>query len=470
MTSTALPDYEQVEVYLNGAWVDLSAYVRTTRQPLSAPAGRQTTLEQVDPSRLSVMVDDRDRRFTCGNTSSPYYPYWDQGAPIRWRTTIAGTTIGNFRGVIEMPQAVMSYAEVDDDDDADMYCVLTAVDRLTQMDRAPSFVSTLTEHIRYAGGDTLRGYWTLLDAATTFGNLGSTAQPAAREVLGSTSSILITGGAKAIVPNGAPMILADDVAPALLTPGTGVDGTTLASAVDLRVRGLTNIDLAAGDVTTVIGWYHHLPLEVPTGVGLMSFQDLGRFLAVSTNAAGLIHVTAFNTTTALFDASFDGRNLPTEAWVPIGLRYGWDTALIELWVGRDVYTGTLTGTVAGPNAINADLQIASLFPGGVGHYQICTGPAAAYTHDMFLAQYEMAQFGLDRQPVHERIATIGRYAGLTDAEMNLERSPTLMPAARLAGQRPGALMRTAAGADTGPLFTNGDGELVFQTRLHRYNV
>jgi hypothetical protein len=129
---------------------------------------------------------------------------------------------------------------------------------------------------------------------------------------------------------------------------------------------------------------------------------------------------------------------------------------------------TLSGTYATPPLYITGLSCFAL--GSVAHMQMYIGAPADFTHDDFLAQRVVGLFGLEGQKVHERIRTVANYAGVADAELNLQRSSTVMPQARLAGVRPGAAMRTAAAADTGPLFTNGDGELVFQSRRHRYNV
>lgn len=458
-----IPEYEQLEVYLNGQWVDLSDRVQTNLQQLEAPAGRQTTLEEIQPSRLAAMLSDSDRWLTCGNPTSPYYPHWDQGAPIRWRTTIAGGTVGNFRGVLEMPQSVISFAELDDDDDAGIYCSITAVDRLTQLDRAPAFLSTLAEHVRYHGGSSLAVFLpmnessgrTLSDPRQAFSlvegsNYFSGSTPAEFHPL-------VRYGAATPPP-------ADQLAGVIYDPVT--DATT-ATVVWAEHSGDLPAPLVvdSGNTVVVACWVNFqragadgqlISLNGPGGCYMELGVDgtLGTWRASVEDFSGLVGPTT-------------GQAYNVDAWRLVALRLTEPSGVVEFWNhGADPVVSTIAGATSSQLT---SLTILGQAMVAMELLQVYFG-AGVYTREMHLAQVRAGFTGLDRQSVDDRIRTVARYAGVTDAELDLEVSPTVMPTTALAGLRPGAVMRAAAAADTGPLFSNGDGEIVFQSRTHRYNV
>lgn len=50
--------------------------------PIVGTVGRSTELSQIDPSQLGLVLDDRDGRYTPGNTRSPLSPDWADGVQI----------------------------------------------------------------------------------------------------------------------------------------------------------------------------------------------------------------------------------------------------------------------------------------------------------------------------------------------------------------------------------------------------
>ena len=77
----AQPIQIQVEIYVNGAWVDITTRGRgascTIRQ------GRSANAIQAEGSRLDLEVGNPDGYLTEGNAMSPWYPYIGRGCPIR---------------------------------------------------------------------------------------------------------------------------------------------------------------------------------------------------------------------------------------------------------------------------------------------------------------------------------------------------------------------------------------------------
>lgn len=63
--------------------------------------GRQHELAVVEPGRIDIALDNRDRRFDPSNTSSPYSPNVLPMKEIQVQATWSGTTYGLFTGYVE---------------------------------------------------------------------------------------------------------------------------------------------------------------------------------------------------------------------------------------------------------------------------------------------------------------------------------------------------------------------------------
>ena len=122
-------------------WQDITTFVRTEDNPLRITRGRQSELDQVQPSQLTCDLDNTDNRFTFGYTGGPYGSTWTPARKVRYSETIAGRTFVHFTGWIEFPDIndwrPIGYQTVQ----------LTCTDRLTRLSRGRQFVSTLAEHI-----------------------------------------------------------------------------------------------------------------------------------------------------------------------------------------------------------------------------------------------------------------------------------------------------------------------------------
>ena len=96
--SSAAPDADPV-------WVDITPWVRTTGRggPIDIARGAQTVLQTFEPARMTLVLDNADSRFTSGNTTSPYYPWWKEHRRVRVRETVGSKTFDLFTGYVEMP-------------------------------------------------------------------------------------------------------------------------------------------------------------------------------------------------------------------------------------------------------------------------------------------------------------------------------------------------------------------------------
>ena len=73
-----------VEILINGTFRDISPYVYQ-RDGINITGGSQdkTPHEKAQPSQATFTLDNRDFRFTPGNTGSPYYPYLKRNVQVR---------------------------------------------------------------------------------------------------------------------------------------------------------------------------------------------------------------------------------------------------------------------------------------------------------------------------------------------------------------------------------------------------
>jgi hypothetical protein len=84
------------------SWTDVSAYVEAAGDggPISITRGRSDELSEIQPSVLSLTLDNRDGRFTAGYTGGAYYPNVKLGRRIRVTETWSATTYYRFDGYI----------------------------------------------------------------------------------------------------------------------------------------------------------------------------------------------------------------------------------------------------------------------------------------------------------------------------------------------------------------------------------
>ncbi|OLE22375.1 MAG: hypothetical protein AUG49_19355 [Catenulispora sp. 13_1_20CM_3_70_7] len=444
------------------SWQDITAFALA---PFGAPIHPQTGIPLMgsgaQAATMAVVLDNRDHRFTFGNASSPLSPNWKPGRRIRCYEVIGNRRFDVFSGYIQPP-------ETDDwaESGADQYMTLTAVDRLGRLGTARTMISTLAEHIIYNGGSSLVAYWSLLDPVGSFGaaNFGT------RETLGQQNPLVgsFVGPPGGLYAPGAGSTLAgDDKQGTLFAPSLNADGT-LANYIYLYGTLSSPIAQASGDTITLAYWATMtdtvrdlvIPAEL---IGHVSMQLM---LDRSGGVSGTWAVDAFA----------NGGSVSIPAMAPanqtqmlIALRMTLPSGLVELWRHTDpIVSGTTSGSP--PSSATWDqVWVGSGFNGTISHVQIYVGPGA-YTRSMHLAQAAAGYTGLYGQTTGQRIVTLAQYAGIPAAELsNVDPGIAPMQKATLTGQSPLAEMRVAETTEQGRLRTNGQGLLVFDSRLRRYN-
>lgn len=82
MTFPATPLPMGVELYIDGAWTDITSYVYS-RDAIDIRRGKSSESGTSDPSSMTLTLDNRDGRWSPRNPSSPYYGKIGRNTPIR---------------------------------------------------------------------------------------------------------------------------------------------------------------------------------------------------------------------------------------------------------------------------------------------------------------------------------------------------------------------------------------------------
>lgn len=447
-------------------WVDITGWglPRGNGAPIEIYTGRQDETSQSQPSRMSLALNNADNRFTPHNPLSPYYPWWEQGRRIRVRETMGPFTFDLFDGYIEMPQVVIRPP-----DDVDNVVTLTAVDRLGRLERARTFVSVLGEHILFHGRSSLVAYFPMNESSGPAvrdrkGRASLTETYAAFQSAGAADSQdgLLSYAAADPLPG-------DDLRGVVYSPVLGGSGEW---NVLVSHRGaLPSFTVSTGESVAVAFWIKWTP-GVNAGssdlVTLTVPELPGGFLRVRKGPGAVVAYDVSALDDAVNSGSFASSALPSGSWQLVTVRMTMGTGLCELWVADRTNDSAMMSPAT--SATFSQLDVGFGCTAAIEHLQVYAG-TGAFTYEDHLAQCQVGLLGLDRQRVDERIRTILHYAGtgVTDAQMQLEVSPTVMPQARWAGRAPMDLVREAVASDGGVIFTDGP-EIVFQSRKHRYNV
>lgn len=421
--------------------------------------GRPSERQSAEPGNLSLVLNNADHRFTPGNTSSPYYPYWKQARRIRVRETIGYRSFTHFTGWLELPD-IADWAE-----SGDQTIIVTAVDRMTRLERSRTFITTLAEHILYTGGAALKGFWSLSDpagsstAAEATGGLGSlsleghTLGTAASPTSGLVTFAAVTG------PSG------DDGSYVRFDPIV-VTATTVFSA-RLVLRDLGAISMTSNDYVTIAAW-QMLSATYTGSYQTLLLRDNAGVNSLQIGYSSSDTCWQLVATTAAGPAVVNGPTPTFGGWQLVAARINNITGAVDFWVDSE----TATGSTGGASTGTMDIVIVDNGspPQAAGHLQIYAGASAVFDRITFDAQRRAANTGLAGQTTGQRVATLAAYAGVPSGELVLDAGTAAMGHATLAGTHAIDGMRVAETTEQGVLLAAGSGRLVFQDRGRRYNL
>lgn len=451
------------------AYVDMTSRVDVVAQPIVINRGRPTERGAIEPSTATFALSNHDHAFTPGNRLSPYYPYVRPGRKVQITETVGGTTFYLFTGYLNFPE-IGDWAEADADQPFDQAIVVSATDRLERLNRGRTFISTLAEHIMYNGGPGLVGYYPMGETRgrTIASEAGSRVPATLTESAHSDGSTVLADYAGGAGPT------ADDLALLRYTPRIDDPAVGTTAYVEHVGSPASPLVVSGGQTLTVAFWTRpDAPIPINSWIPVQ-WSGTGDLLYVLRQGNGgsppnVYEVSALAGATGSTVTLASVTEPAPEVALLIAARVTVGSGLVELWIhGQEPITGVMSGTP--PTSLSLPtLTVGHQLPGTMGHQQHYVGDSTVYTREQHLAQIVAGTQGLERQRADERIATLAAYAGVAAEDLVLDVASALMPVARLAGQKPGPLMTAAATADSGLLFTAGDGRLVFHSRSRRYN-
>jgi len=454
--SSAAPDAEPP------VWNDISGYVIVPDgTKLETWLGRATELSTSEPGKFRFTLLNTDDRFTTGNPTSPYYPWWKQSRRVQIVETLGDKDYVLADGYLEIPQTVVQTQPVDPAAPKFITVTVTGVDPIARLRGGRKFKSALTEHIVYTGGTDLKGYWTLTEAAQPYNGVGPTSLPLTVRMARNGTTGLTTKSQPntGLAPTGGEALGAR--MPLL---GSGTSGKVYLQVVlpdDLAVP------IGANDALVIVFWFAFTAQQA-TNDALS--QDI---LLVSTPSISNLRLQRNVTTGACnLDASggmtgsTGGGAIGLEALMPIGIYVKESTSVMELWIGGQRLTATLTGAPAGAGSLfwaNLGFQIDY----DLSHLQIYVGTNFGYTQ--YLEQIAQGYAPLDQQRTGARINTILNYAGWPQARRDIDAGASVMSPVTLLGKTAGAVLEEATTTERGRLFAQA-GRIQFHDRIRVLNV
>jgi hypothetical protein len=239
---SGLPAYT-VEAQLGSAWTDISGYLELAEGQLSITRGRQDEQSQPQVGQLTCTLNNSDGRFTPGLASSPYYPYIQDGAPVRVS--------------VLMPVGVNL---------ADNPSLENGTGEWVAGGTVPPSIGPSTTHAYPDGGT-----WSLL---VTWGT-GGTAPQAYRIIYGLTAGQQYTASAYIYAPTGSPNVQLGIAGGAIGSASTTHDAfvrvsvTFIASATSHSLQVLSATSPTSGQQV----WVDALQLE--TGASATTYSPVG---------------------------------------------------------------------------------------------------------------------------------------------------------------------------------------------------
>lgn len=437
-------------------------------------AGRQTELARTEPGGMDLTINNMSGDFTPGRAAAPVM--LQQGMPVQVKETVGRRSFNHFDGTMAQPESLMNGLP----NGAGDLVSVTAVDWPgAQQDNARAFISNLGEFILDAGGDTLAEYWPMTETARPFLPVKSASSPAITSRVFTSSTEPNDSDARIAAAAGAMPLGEDSRIPVIGGPLLSTGGTAFSYhlGVDWQAPDViaTAPAIPSGQVCTTVAWCD--PVEFADNQGMLEVtlldwpSGVASLLTAQKAVAGPVTLDAFG---GAMTGSVTGASPNFGRPFPMAIRHGINPSVFELWLGRKRFVGSLSGA---PPASHKWVQVDSgafNSQGSFGHIQLYIGPAEAFTFEDYLAQIDHAESpltgGLRWQRTDERIATVSRYAGLSDSQLQLDRGTAYMPRASLAGKTWTQVAQEAVDTEQGRLLWR-DQHLEFHNRVTtKYNL
>jgi hypothetical protein len=253
-------DPVQIEMYINGSWVDITSYVmvRDNSGNISVARGRRDEGSATEQSTCQMTLDNRDGRWSPRNPTGAYYGLIGRNQPIRVSVPNGlGGKSYRFQGEVSL------WPQMWDPTGTDVYTEIEASGILRRLSQGPApSHSVLYDALTGSFRSTLLAYWPMEDAAES-----------------SKLSTPLTNGS-AMTYTGTPDLAsfdgftASDPVPSLT--GSAFTGNVTkfdtSSMTGYQMRFLLNVPAAGFSNLDAIARMH--VLEVAAGASLLNYYDI----------------------------------------------------------------------------------------------------------------------------------------------------------------------------------------------------
>lgn len=423
-------------------WTDVSAYVELA-DGVGIQYGRSDERSVADANSLTLTLDNRDGRFTPGNSGSPYYPNVKLGRPIRVRATpVGGSASVRFVGYIDR------WAVGWDGTDAYSFVQVQASSRIARLGLSTGLRSVVEQAV-------------LADGPLAYYTMG--------EAEGATAASDSSG-------NGAPMLVRSG-------PGVVFGGGTGPGTDDLSAATFAGV-VGTGDFLSG-AWESGSPVDLSvsawftmTGTGTLHLLRLYSTASPSPTAAAhyRLRVVSGSGISGGFDVIPD----------PDGFVAGsYDDGLLHHVVATfDDSTDTVSLYVDGvlvDTATNPGTSLDPLTEVRIGGLDLASGTgsgvvAHASIHDTVLdatavaAMYAAGLDGFEGDLTGDRFERYAAYGNVPTAEVDADAGSVPMTHVDSAGQSVLDMLRVCETTEGGVMFDGRDGTLTLRDRADRYHA
>jgi hypothetical protein len=434
-------------------WTDVTAYV-LGREGITRTWGRPDEFSDIQPSVLSLTLNNTDGRFTRGLASSPYYPNVRNGRRIRVSALRSAVTYRRFDGhVNEWPTLWPAggggtYAEA----------VITATDRLKRFGQIGELRSLLEEEV-LRDATVASAYFPLSEPSEATSAASITKQIQDTAVIRQVGS----GGTLDFGSGTGPGT--DGLSAPMFTPATATAGKYLTAQLATPVGG-------GAAALTIEAWFRTDGAPNGRAIALLETALGGRYELVI-GSSGELQGNSFSGADgtfklALVSAAAVNDDLTHHAAYTVSLSGGTATGRLYL-DGVQVDTGTYT---SGGLGICSILRIggrknSNLFAGTISHV---AAHSAVLSAARILEHYNAGANGLTGERTDVRLGRLADYIGIPAADRNFDVGDGTMGAQATSGKQPVEAFREVEAVEDGQLFVSGDGDLTFHKRSRRYNV
>lgn len=157
----------EVDLLVNGTWVDISTYVLFRDLIHIQDIGRPDEASTIQPGEMTLTLNNRDGRFTIGNSAGAYYPNLTMNTQIRIyisASSITGFQYTGYRYYGEVPSWPIQW----DKSGTDVYVTITASGIWRRIAQSKTSIGSPFKRyylntVGLAGG--IIGYWAMEDGS-----------------------------------------------------------------------------------------------------------------------------------------------------------------------------------------------------------------------------------------------------------------------------------------------------------------